>query len=242
MGLGTGPLEHRPDEPTLVVGRVFKAGREGLLSLSDKFARDCVFDEHQIVRHADDRGGVQTSAQTGPDGDVAAQTNTDRIPRDRHGPAVHRQSMRGRKLPDALEEGVLGIIEAGPLEVVEDRAIVRGRTDADGEQSFDLRGKREPLAVPVIIEGFLSHAVSCAEEPPTHSVPEGEGEHPVQACQTALPPLPVRREQDFGIRARAEPMPVRPQFLAQLKVIVDLPVVRDPAAPVLRGHRLMAER
>ena len=150
--------------------------------------------------------------------------------------------MRGRELPDALEEGALGMIEAGTFEVVEDRAMVRGRMDADGEQSFDLRGKREPLAVPVIIEGFLSHAVSCAEEPPTHSVPEGEGEHPVQACQTALPPLPVRREQDFGIRARAEPMPVRPQFLAQLKVIVDLPVVRDPAAPVLRGHRLMAER
>src|SRR2546425_206360 len=147
---GTGPLHDRSDELPLVVGRILEAGREGLLALPDELARDRVLHEHQIVRHADDGRRVQPSAQAGADGHIAPEAKPDRVAEEvsealgrvphretartwsRKIPIpphrdlrLHRPGMRGRELPDPFKEGVLGMVEAGPLEVIEDGALVR---------------------------------------------------------------------------------------------------------------------
>ena len=150
MRFGTGALHDRSDELPLVVGRIFEAGREGLLAFPDELARDRVLHEHQVVRHADDGRRIQPSAQAGADGHIAPEAEPDRVTEEvsetlgrvlhretartrsrkipiptHRDPRLHRQGMRGRELSDSFEEGVLGMVEAGPLKVIEDGALVR---------------------------------------------------------------------------------------------------------------------
>ena len=224
MGFGAGPLEYRADESPLVVGGILKAGREGLLPLPDELARDRMLPEHQVVRHADDGRRIQSPTQAGADGHIASEAKSDRVaeevpealgrvPHREAGLAtrgkipvplhrdlrIHRQGMRGRELPDALEEGVLGMIKAGPVEVVEDRALVRRGPEAGRQQAFDLGGEGESRTVPGIVERLHPHAVPRAEEPAPISVPDGKREHPVEARDAGLAPLPVGCEQDLGV-------------------------------------------
>src|SRR6058998_1733430 len=149
--------------------------------------------------------------------------------------------MGRRELPDSFEEGVLGMIEASPVEVVEDRALVWRGPEASRQQALDLGGEGEAYAVPVVVERFHSHAVPRAEEPAAISVPDGEREHPIEARDTELAPLPVGCEQDLRVRRRAEPVAFLFQLVTKFNVIVDLTVVGDPTAAVFRRHRLMAE-
>ena len=109
--------------------------------------------------------------------------------------------MRRRKLTDVLEKGGVPIIERAAFKVVIHRAMVRRRSDTGREEPLDLRGKGELLAVPMIVEGLFPETVPCADQATPVSVPQREREHPVEAPDTVLTPLPVRRQQDFGIRA-----------------------------------------
>src|SRR5207245_769129 len=122
--------------------------------------------EHPSVRHADEGRRVQPSAQAGADGHIAPEAEPDRVAEEvpkalgrvphretartrsrkipippHHNLRLHRQGMRGRELPDPLEEGVLGMVEAGPFEVIEDGALVRRGPPYDREQALDLDAK-----------------------------------------------------------------------------------------------------
>ena len=149
--------------------------------------------------------------------------------------------MRGRELPDPLEEGILGMVEAGPFEVIEDGALVRRGPPYDREQALDFGREGESHAVPGIVERLHAQAVSGAKKPAAVPVPDGEREHPVETRDAGFAPFPVGREQDLGVGCRAEPVSLPAQLLAELDVVVDFPVVGDPAAAVFCRHRLVAE-
>src|SRR5207247_3823541 len=101
------------------------------------------------------------------------------IPPHRH-LRLHRQGMRGRELPDPLEEGSLGMVEAGPFEVIEDCALIRRGTAYDREQALDFGREGESHAVAGIVERLHAQAVSGATDAAAEPRPDGGRDHRVR--------------------------------------------------------------
>ena len=55
-----------------------------------------------------------------------------------------------------------------------------------------------------VVEGLDAHAVADAPQPPPRLIPEGEGEHAVEAVEAVDAVLGIGLEQDFGIGIGAE--------------------------------------
>ena len=64
--------------------------------------------------------------------------------------------------------------------------------------------------------------------------------HSVQLGKAARAPVAVGRQQDFGVAGRPEAIPGGLQLVAQLDVVVDLPIEHDDKLAVRRVHRLVA--
>src|SRR6185437_10085248 len=94
----------------------------------------------------------------------------------------------------------------------------------------------EGAVVDGVREGLDAEAVACAEQLLLPFVPDSEREHSAEALDARRPPAPVRAEHDFGVGCRAEA--VLTELAAQLDVVVDLAVVRDPVAGAV-VHRLL---
>ncbi len=71
-------------------------------------------------------------------------------------------------------------------------------------------------------------------------VPDGEGEHAVQARHAGRALLLVEVDDRLGVGARAVRVALGLELGAQRLVVVDLAVVGDPDGAVLVGHRLVA--
>ena len=71
-------------------------------------------------------------------------------------------------------------------------------------------------------------------------IEDGEREHAGEARQHAGAPLPVGLEQHLRVARGTERGPERLELATQLEVVVDLAVVRDPAATVGARHRLVS--
>ena len=85
----------------------------------------------------------------------------------------------------------------------------------------------------VIDERLLAQAVASEHEGPSPRVPDGNGEHPVEALdERGTVPL-VEVDDDLGVRLRPERMPRPRQLIAQLFEVVDLAVEHGPDAPAL---------
>src|SRR6266511_1593248 len=129
---------------------------------------------------------------------------------------------RGRwQLVDALEQRVrAGGDEMG--EVGGDGLLVDRPPDQRMlEQRLDLGAEHQHAAPVGPIQGFLTEAVACQQQPAPALVPEGEGEHAVQALEAADA--------------------VALQLVAQCGVVVDL-AVEDQTFVLLAQHRLSPAR
>src|ERR1700730_3779346 len=69
-------------------------------------------------------------------------------------------------------------------------------------------------------------------------IPQGEGKHPIESLQTIFTPLLECVDDDFAISSGAKHMSSMLQFLAQNRIVIDLPVVDEPELTVLIAHRL----
>ena len=90
-----------------------------------------------------------------------------------------------------------------------------------------------------VVERFLAEAVAGKEETAVASVEDGEREHPIQARGKIRAPFLVAVDQCLRIGViGGEAMAVGDQLMAEVDVVVDLPVVDDRDRAVFVPHRL----
>ncbi len=106
------------------------------------------------------------------------------------------------------------------------------------EQGLRLGGEGEPPPRAHHVQRTDAEAVAREQEPPPPRVPEGEGELPLEALHAGVAEGLVGRDQHLRVGARPEPLPARLELGAELRVVVDLPVVRDPHVAGRAGEGL----
>src|SRR6185295_9478359 len=97
----------------------------------------------------------------------------------------------------------------------------------------------EVAAIPLIVEGLDPESIARAEQLALLSVPDREAEHSIETLDTGVAVAAIGREDDLGVAAAAETRALALELGAQLDVVVDLPVVGDPAVTLGVAHRLM---
>ena len=160
---------------------------------------------------------------------------------DRLAPRLEAEHVPGRQAAHALEEGAR-CRHVAEVQVGGDRLGVQApRHRGIGEQGLDLAPEHEPPARAPVVERLLAHPVAAEDEPPPALVPDGEGEHAVEA-----PGEIDRREllgemgDHLGVAARAQLVAALQQLLAQLAEVVDLAVQDHGDRAVLVGDRRVA--
>ncbi len=150
--------------------------------------------------------------------------------------------MRGRQLMNALE----GSQRRGHRLVNQVR-IDRLRVDlwlraVQFEDRVDGRCEQQVSGDMRVEQRFLPRPIASDVDLPRAFVPDGEGEHSIDALQKFFPtPGPVAVQQRFRIGLRKERI-VRLQLLTQLQVIVDLAIEDQNRVAILADHGLMAGR
>ena len=171
-------------------------------------------------------------------------------PRDRRSPVAldHRLAPRleaehvpGRQAAHPVEEGARGGYVA-EVQVGGDRlGIEASRHRGIGEQRLDLAPEHEPAARAPVVERLLSHPVAAEDEPRPALVPDGEGEHAVEAAgELGGWKVLGQVRDDLGIAARTELVPAPQELLPELAEVVDLAVEDDGNGPVLVRDRRIA--
>ena len=107
--------------------------------------------------------------------------------------------MPGREQADPLEQGPVGeqVLEG---EVFEKRLAVELRPIGGvGENRLDLRAEQERSALLRVVERLDAVTVAGEEQPALLAIPDGEGEHPVEAVERRLSPCRVGVEHNLGV-------------------------------------------
>ena len=104
----------------------------------------------------------------------------------------------------------------------------------------DLRAEDESLGQQRVEQRLDAEPVAGEHELPPARVPDGEGEHPVEAGDAGRTLLLVEVQDRLGVGARAVRVALGLELGAQRLVVVDLAVVGDPDRAVLVGHGLVA--
>ena len=109
-----------------------------------------------------------------------------------------------------------------------------------GQQSLDFRSEQQSLALAAVEQRQNADPVPNQQQALPAGVPQREGKLAVQVLHEIVAILLVGMDDDFGVAVGAEPVSRVQQDLAQLDVIENLAVERDPDGPVLVGHGLSA--
>src|SRR6185437_2083794 len=133
----------------------------------------------------------------------------------------------GRDLPDILEERsrACRVLEGQELidpERIDDAGRAAGREDA-----LDLGGEPEAAAMEAVVERLDAEAIARQQQTLQRTVPERDGEHAVQAREERQAVLFVEPRDHLAVARAAEAVPLGCQLVAQLAVVVDLPVEND---------------
>ncbi len=152
----------------------------------------------------------------------------------------HRASRR--QLVDTTEYSAWRDRRPKCEELVKPNEINRASNLGTRQQGLDLRSKEELPVQACIVERPDPETITRQKQPLPWSVPNREGPLAVEPFYTTLPFLLVQTEQDFRIRTRYEPMPLRNQFVAEFNVVKNLPIERNHQSILRDRHRLMAAR
>ena len=111
-----------------------------------------------------------------------------------------------------------------------------------GRDRVQFRAEREPPVRQLSdIERLLPERISGEDQFALLWIPAGEGEHAAQFRQYVEPPDLKPFQENFRVRIGGEISLVLLQFLAKLKVVVNLAVEDDEASRTI-AHRLRAAR
>ena len=148
---------------------------------------------------------------------------------------VHGHAVRGRKLEDALEEGLRQRAELETQVLLECLAIELAGVGGVFQNAFDL-GREDELAVLLrVVKRFDAEEIARAEKLACRAVPDGEREHAAQSVEHAFAPCEIAREQHFRVGFRLELPALRLEFGAKVLVVVDFAVEHDGEI-ALREH------
>jgi len=108
-------------------------------------------------------------------------------------------------------------------------------------QRLQFRREEQPaVGEHAVVERFLAEPVARQEQRLAPRIPQREGEHPVEAVETAFTPRLPGMDDDLGVRARPERVAERRQFRHERLKIVNLAVEDDAHRAVLVELRLVA--
>jgi hypothetical protein len=107
------------------------------------------------------------------------------------------------------------------------------------DERLDLRTEQQVVAGARPVQRLDPVSIAGDEERALVAIPDGEGEHAVEALDAARAPLAVGEQHDLGVGVRAKRVAARDQLVAQLAEVVEFAVVDDRQAPVLGTHRLV---
>ena len=127
--------------------------------------------------------------------------------------------------------------EPGELFHVRRECFRRQRT-----QRLDLAGEGEQRVAVDVVKRLDAEAVAGAEQALPLLIPDGEGEHADKAFQAGRPPGVISLKDHFGVAFGAKRVAERFQFLAQLEVVVDFAVERQPQLLARHCHWLVTGR
>ena len=148
----------------------------------------------------------------------------------------------GGELVQALVNapGIGDVVEAE--EGGEGGAVDGGGEAGEAIEAFQFGAEDEGVADPAIVEGFFAEAVAAEVQDALLFVPEGEGEHAVEALGGGVDaPLDEGGEHDLGVGVAAPSVAVFFEFGAEVLEVVDLAIEDDFVAAVGAGHGLVAE-
>ena len=151
---------------------------------------------------------------------------------------VDEQEVPGRHLMhvaiDRVRRGDVAVQEEGGQRLRVDLGLHGGML----EQRLDLRPECEDAGPRRVVQRLLAHAVAGEQQAPSRPVPDREREHPVQPIEAGFAVLRVEVNDDLGVRGASEVDAARDELGAELAVVVDLAVERDPDRAVRAHHRL----
>ena len=221
------------------------------------------------ANQSDQRRGIQPAGQIGPDRDIRAQADAGgvgqqfvqllgqlgvrtrevvallgeapvpvhRLP---HMAVFQRQPVAGRDFKNALKQGVGAARRPEGEDLIQRRRRDAGRFRQQGQQRLDFRSEQQPLALAGVEQRQDADPIPNQQQALAVGVPQRDGELAVQVLHEIVAILLVGMDDDLGVAVGAEPVPRFQQDLAQLDVIENLAVERDPDGPVLVGHGLSA--
>ena len=173
-------------------------------------------------------------------GGVDVQLGRPVAPNDRR-PRVERprQRMARAQLADTADDAARRRHELVGQVFVEGNRVDALAQRPVPQQRFQFGREDQALPVDRVMERLDADPVPREEQNGTPAVQHGKGEHAVEAIDHVLAPLLVAVDEHLGIGLRDERVSRRDQLLAQLAMVIDLPVLDDPDRRVFVVHRLM---
>ena len=153
------------------------------------------------------------------------------------------QRMGGRQLGETAEDtGWIGHVVTP--EIGRQHVAVQGRrTRAQRQQRLQLRAEHEIAVQHAVVQRFLAKAIARQMQLLAFAIPQGERKHTVQTRQGRAQAVARNGlEQYFGVGMTTQRRAVAHQACAQLGEVVDLAVVDQHVARVVRVHGLRAAR
>src|SRR5687767_5737870 len=95
------------------------------------------------------------------------------------------------------------------------------------EDRLDLGPEEKGAVAEVVVERLDAIAIARSEQSIVALVPDGEGEHPVEATHASRAPFLIGLEHHFRVGLRMEAVPARLELDAEIREVVDLAVIGD---------------
>ena len=159
---------------------------------------------------------------------------------DRRSSLLPDEPVARRELADPREDGVGGGHVLEREVVLEGRPVELSRTGRVLEERLQLGAEQQRAVELGVVQRLLAEPVPCEQQAPPPRVPDGEGEHPVQALRAVDARLLVEMDERLRVAVRAEDVSAGLQLRAQVREVVDLAVQHRPHGLVLVGERLPA--
>ena len=171
----------------------------------------------------------------GKPGFVGAEAPNPGLGVDAHGARLHlfdprKDCLRGHRRPEGEE-----FVQTHRIEPSRHRGV-------GGKQRLHLAGKHEASGVFGDVERTHSEGIARQNQLAAFAIPQADGPLAVEASERLGAPLFVGVHDHFGVAAGLELVAAPDEFLAQLHVVEDLAVERDPQRAALVRERLLARR
>ncbi len=158
------------------------------------------------------------------------------------GPASGNETTLRALMTAGLDVVRLNFSHGGKEQHTANVALVRkldAELGANGEDRLHFAGEDDAPGGPGDVHRLFAEAVPGEEEFALSAIPEGEGEHAVEALEAVRAPLLVGAKDGLRIARGAEDVAEVPQLLPELDVVVDLAIEDEAEVREVVDERLI---